>query len=227
MRDPFSGEKRSNWRGFRWCPGLLAGLMVACVAPQPSPKQVAGISLGDPQSTFEAFITAQQGGLLGDEYECFSMRLRRKHGLSQHAYREFREQLLEQEPNLTWALYRARIDEVQPLGPRHVHIKAHVDLPALVGLFQDELLIEVDLVLEDRYEVLAGNRTLAAQGGPPEEFDLVASGLLALSDNGRVLTARIPLSEPLEGGRLGEITSVEVHSRWRIDGLKVGSVQID
>ncbi|MDP6739416.1 MAG: hypothetical protein QF404_05300 [Planctomycetota bacterium] len=205
----------------------MGGLMVACVAPQPSPKQVAGISLGDPQSTFEAFITAHQGGLLGVEYECFSMRLRRKHGLSQHAYREFRDQLLEQEPNLTWALYRARIDELQPLGPRHVHLKAHVDLPALVNLFQDELLIEVDLVLEDRYEVLAGNRTLAAQGGPPEEFDLRASGILALSEDGRLLTARIPLSEPIEGGRLGELTSVEVYSRWRIDGLKVGSVQIE
>lgn len=205
----------------------MGGLMVACVAPQPSPKQVAGISLGDPQSTFEAFITAHQGGLLGREYECFSMRLRRKHGLSQHAYREFRDQLLEQEPNLTWALYRARIDELQPLGPRHVHLKAHVDLPALVNLFQDELLIEVDLVLEDRYEVLAGNRTLAAQGGPPEEFDLRASGILALSEDGRLLTARIPLSEPMEGGRLGEITSVEVYSRWRIDSLKVGSVQIE
>jgi hypothetical protein len=201
--------------------------MVACVAPQPSPKQVADISLGDPQSTFEAFITAHQGGLLGVEYECFSLRLRRKHGLSQHAYREFRDQLLEQEPNLTWALYRARIDELQPLGPRRVHLKAHVDLPALVGLFQDELLIEVDLVLEDRYEVLAGNRTLAARGGPPEEFNLQASGLLALSEDGRLLTARIPLSEPLEGGDLGKITSVEIHSRWRIDGLKVGSVQID
>ena len=227
MRDPFSGEKKSSWRGFRWWPGLLASLMVACVAPQPSPKQVADISLGDPQSTFEAFITAHQGGLLGVEYECFSLRLRRKHGLSQHAYREFRDQLLEQEPNLTWALYRARIDELQPLGPRRVHLKAHVDLPALVGLFQDELLIEVDLVLEDRYEVLAGNRTLAARGGAPEEFNLQASGLLALSEDGRVLTARIPLSEPLEGGGLGEITSVEIHSRWRIDGLKVGSVQID
>jgi len=227
VRDPFSGEKRSNWRVFRWWPSLLAGLTVACVAPQPSPKQVADISLGDPQSAFEAFITAHQGDLLADEYGCFSMRLRRKHGLSQHAYREFRDQLLEQEPNLTWALYRARIDEIQPLGPRHVHLKAHVDLPALMDLFQDELLIEVDLVLEDRYEVLAGNRTLAAQGGPPEEFDLLASGLLALSEDGRTLTARIPLSEPLEGGQLGEVTSVEVHSRWRIDGLKVGSVQID
>ena len=227
MRDPFSGEKKKEWSKFRWWPALVVGLVCACVAPQPSPKQVADISRGDPQSAFEAFITAHQGGLLGVEYECFSMRLRRKHGLSQHAYREFRDQLLEQEPNLTWALYRARIDEILPLDPRHVQLKAHVDLPGLVGWFQEEILIEVDLVLEDRYQVLAGNRTLAAQGGPPESFDLLGSGVLAISEDGKVLTARIPLSRPLGRGEWGDITSLEVYSRWRIDRLKVGSVQID
>jgi len=227
VRDPFSGEKRRKWSEFRWWPALVVGLVGACVAPQPSPKQVANISLGDPQSAFEAFITAHQGDLLGVEYECFSMRLRRKHGLSQHAYREFRDQLLKQEPNLTWALSRARIDELLHLEPRHVHLKAHVDMPGLVGWFQDEILIEVHLVLEDRYQVLAGNRTLAARGGPPETFDLLDSGVLAISDDGKLLTARIPLSGPLERVELGDITSLEVLSRWRIDRLKVGSVQID
>lgn len=227
MREPFSGEKRRIWKGDRWCPALLACLAGACVTPQPSPRQVADIALGDPQSTFEAFITAHQGGLLGVEYECFSMRLRRKHGLSQHAYREFRDQLLEQEPNLTWALYRARIDEILPLGPRRARLKAHVDLPPIVGWFLDEIPIEVDLVLEDRFQVLAGNRTLAARGGPPEEFDLVRAGFLAVSEDGQYVVARIPLSEPLEAGDLGAITSLELHSRWRIDGLKLGAVQID
>lgn len=227
MREPSRGEKQMKEKVNRSCLALLVGFMSACVAPQPNPKQVASITLGDPQSTFESFVTAHQGGLLGVEYSCFSLRLRQKHGLSQHAYREFRDQLLEQEPNLTWALYRARVDEIIPLGPARARLLAHVDLPPPLSWFKGEIPIEVELVLEDRYEVLANNRTLAAQGGPPDEFDLVRAGILSLSEDGRSLTAKIPLSGPLEGGDLDTITSIALNSRWLMDSLKLGSVHID
>lgn len=128
---------------------------------------------------------------------------------------------------MTWALHHSVLDEVVSLGPRRTLLRGRVDLPALVNLWADDYEFEVEMVLEDRVEVLGGHETLAALGGPPQEFDLVRSGLLRVSENGQNLWVQIPLERPLEPANLGSITTIALNSRWRIDRLKLGSVLLE
>lgn len=203
---------------------LLALGSAGCVVPAPSPGQVAAANLDSPRATFETFVTAFQGDLLGHEYKCFSAAFRRRNNLTQHIYRDFREQLVDTNPRLRWALYRCEVEEVMQLDGRRAVLLALV--PGV--LFWPATQLRVDLVREDHYEVLANGHTLAVGGGGEGSFQLANEVLTLAQREGRLqLEASVELSNgPPEGG-LQQVTRFCMESLWRIDALEFDDARID
>jgi len=103
-----------------------------------------------PEQTFRSWRTAVQGDLLVEEYKTLSKGWKaRNGGVSLFNYSEARDSVLEETPQLRWALYRAKEPEVIARGERAVVLQSRVPGPLWFG---DRWLV-VHLVREGYWEV--------------------------------------------------------------------------
>src|SRR5262249_15465302 len=134
------------------------------------------------------------------EYRCLGSDFKRRAGISQLAYREFRRELFTRQPWLKLAA-RARIERVIELSPERVRLEARVD----TWLHDERFAVEV--VREDFYELYAGEKRVAD--------DLLDWRRMARARDGALIVT-VPLAAELPAAELGELRAGR---EWKIDGF--------
>jgi hypothetical protein len=100
----------------------LALLAAACVTT-PSPEEVLATGYRTPRQTFHTLQVGVRADLPGLEYACLSTGFRARHGLSQLAYREFRDDVLEHELAFWLGIPAAEVLAEVPLAPDRVRLE--------------------------------------------------------------------------------------------------------
>jgi hypothetical protein len=100
----------TNSTRYQWRPWLLLISILlptwGCVS-QPKPKEVLAYGFDTPIQAFQSFVVALRADLPHYEYRCFSSGFKKKNEISRGSYLMFRDQLLEEQPLMRWALQRA------------------------------------------------------------------------------------------------------------------------
>ena len=164
------------------------------------------VGFRDPVQTFETFRLAFRGDLLDLEYRCLSSGFQRRNQLSQLGYREFRDELVAQEPLLRLALHKAEVVEIDR-GTTRSRIVARAWRATFV----------LDFVREDFWEIWGGSELLA----DASVDDMRAEGYLRASktpDGTPWLVGQIPLEGLADPER---ITEARIGSEWKIDDFQV------
>lgn len=199
--------------------GLAASLVLltSCQVPPPSVEQVRGYDLSGPRRAFESLVTAFQGQMLDEEFNCLSRRFRERHGLSQQTYRAFRDEFLAEQPRLRWALYQSTVEEVTLTSSRVALVTARIPVP----LTSDPVL-ELTFVAEDFWEVEVDGRTLGGDQG--EDLDLDRQGLLSLDTRepgSPRLWARFDLDRELDPLADDLAVALAMGREWRLEDLRL------
>lgn len=100
---------------------LLPGLGSCCLDP-PQADVILDLGFRTPEQTLLTFQTAMRGNLPRLEYACLSSSFRAREGLSQLAYREFRDQWMADNPWLRRGVVKATIERREVLHPRAVRL---------------------------------------------------------------------------------------------------------
>jgi hypothetical protein len=142
-------------------PSFLAGLALlgagalGCVSP-PSPQEVLDTGYRTPEQTFHTLQVGVRGDLPALEYACLSGAFRARHGLSQLAYREFRERVLQGEIAYWLGIPAAEIRESRPLGVgrRLLVCESHGETFELELVREDfwQMWVEGELVADEALE---------------------------------------------------------------------------
>jgi len=178
---------------------VLVALLAGCLTA-PKPEDWLEVGFRTPEQTFHTFQTGLRAELPDLEYRSLSGGLKRREGISQLAYREFRDRLFRERPWLKLAA-SARVTQVFPLSDDRVRLEARVDT-----WFHDEVFA-LELVREDYYEVwIDGKRA---------EDDAVPWRRIARARDGS-LVVTVPLPE---GRTLEEIGELRAGHEWKIDGF--------
>ena len=182
---------------------LLAALLPGCCGVEPAPEDWLDVGFRSPAQCFRTYRSAVADDQLALEYRCLSGAFKRRQGLSQLAYREFRDELADENP---WfgCLAKARILREQSLGPDRHRIEAEVKV-----LFVRRRFV-VELVREDFFEVFAGAEDLIDEAA--EWSDLVGES----PRDPQVLQVAVPTYGEFP---LGVVTEVRVGREWKIDGF--------
>lgn len=170
----------------------------------------------DPRRAFESLVTALQGELLDEEYNCLSGDFRERNGLSNQTYRAFRDEFLERYPRLRWALARARVDEVTRVDTRHALLRAHIPVP-----FLEDPVLTLTFVRETFWELAHDGRVL---GGDQAELDPLAEGWLLLDERepGRPrLWARFDLPYAMTPEDLALDFALAQGTEWHLDDFRI------
>ena len=199
--------------------GLAASLVLltSCQVPPPSVEQVRGYDLSSPRRAFESLVTAFQGQMLDEEFNCLSRRFRERHGLSQQTYRAFRDEFLAEQPRLRWALYRSTVQEVAVTSPRVALVTARIPVP-----LSSDPVLEFTFVAEDFWEVAVDGRTLGGDQG--EDLDLYREGLLLTDTRGQDgprLWARFNLDPELDPMADDLAVALAMGREWRLEDLRL------
>lgn len=174
-------------------------LFAGCLAA-PRAKDWLAVGYRTPRQTFATFQTGMRADLPDLEYRSLSGAFKRREGVTQLAYREFRSELFRAKPWLALAA-QAHVRSVTPLADDRVRLVAEVDT-----WFHDETFA-VELVREDYYEVwIDGQRV---------DDDLASWRLLAREKDG-ALVVTVPLPE---GRTVREIGELRAGREWKIDGF--------
>ncbi len=92
---------------------LLMGTTASCTVPAPTVQQGLRYGFNTPEQALESFRTAVQGNLLDEEFRCFSRQWKATTKVrSINYYSEVRDEIMDEIPQLRWALYRAEEPEV-------------------------------------------------------------------------------------------------------------------
>lgn len=117
----------------------LVGLAAGCRVPSPTVRQGLDYGFRTPKQAFESWRTAVQGNLLAEEYGCFSRRWRAENGgVTLQMYGEVRDRLLDEYPQLRWAVYQAEAPEEYGRTERGSLLVSKVPAPLF---FKDRYLI--------------------------------------------------------------------------------------
>lgn len=186
---------------------LLAALwalaLSACLS---APTSEAWLSVGfrSPEQTFATFQTGLRADLPDLEYRCLGGGLKRREGISQLGWREYRRELFRKQPWLKLAA-RAEIVRLEPLGPGRVRVHAEVDT-----WFKD-VEFAVDLVREDYWELYAGTERVADDEGDWGRM---------VRERGDELDVRVPRPE---GRSAEDLSELRAGREWKIDGFPLGT----
>ena len=178
---------------------LWASIFSACLCP-PSAEALLDVGFRSPEQTLHTFQTALRADLPGLEYRCLGAAFKRREGVNELAYREFRAQLFHDKPWLKLAA-EAEIDELIELGPGRRRIVATVS-----NAFADETFA-VDFVREEFYETWSGEELV--------DDDIVSFEEITASD-GASLTVVVPLFGDVP---VDDVTEVRAGKEWKIDGF--------
>jgi len=191
--------------------GAVVLLAAGCVST-PEPEEVLATGFRTPEMTFHTLKVGVRAGLPGLEYSCLSGAFRDRYDLSQLAYREFREQVLENEIAFWLGIPKAKIVES-------------------VVLAQDRQLLrceshgtpfELELVREDYWQLWEGPELLADELLPPGSFPeraevfSEASGVTMVSGFAQLPTYLDHLP-PEELNR--SFTEFRIGREWKIDRI--------
>lgn len=182
----------------------LLGVLLACAAlssclAAPTPEDWLAVGSRTPRQTFRTFQTGLRADDPSLEYRCFSGGFKKRTGVTELTYREYRRELFRQAPWLRWAA-SAKVRKETVLAPDRVRLRAEVST-----WLHDETF-EVDLVREDFYEFWVD--------GKRADDDAVPWSELAREDDGE-LVVRVPL------GDLGweDVGQLVAGREWKIDGF--------
>lgn len=180
-----------------WGPLLVS----ACLCP-PSDQALLSVGHHSPLQAFETFQTALRADLPDLEWRTLSSDFKRREGLSQLGYREFRETLFAEKPWLKLAA-RAKVLETLPIAPDRVRLVARVDTPLADRTFAVDLLREGFWEVADEEGVLAGELA---------EWDELAA----------VRRDRLLLALPMPAGvELTDVALLRAGREWKIDGFEL------
>ncbi len=191
------------------CALLVLGTACAC-KPEPADWLAAGATpFRTPELAFRTFRTALGGDEVDLEYRCLSSGFRRRNGgLTQIMYREFREDLLRQNPWLRRASC-ARTVETRELSERNVEVLAEAS-----ALFKT-VRFRIGYVREDFYELYAGIELLE---GPM--VDDMADVVRELTAPSGVVGASLWLPLPPFKSAV-DVTHLRVGQEWKIDSFEL------
>ena len=178
---------------------LWALALSACLSG-PSDKAWLGVGFRSPEQTFATFQTGLRAELPNLEYRCLADTMKRREGVSETVYREFRRELFGARPWLKLAA-KAKIVRREELGPGRVRLHAEVDT-----WFKD-VEFAVDLVREDFYELYAGERRVDDDFGDWERM---------VRERKDELELRVPRPA---GHTLEELSELRAGREWKIDGF--------
>ena len=177
---------------------------LSCRAPRPAPEDWLAVGFRTPEQAFESFRTGLRADQPALEYRALSESFRQRNGVSQLAYREFRERAFREHPELRW-VGKAEIEGVERLADDRARLRARVQVLWIERRFT------VDLVREDYFELWAGAE-LVDYGYPAFE-----SAVAELGDAGdERIVASIPNREAVG---VDLLTDVSIGREWKIDDL--------
>jgi hypothetical protein len=174
-------------------------LAAGCLCP-PTNEAWLAVGFRTPEQTFRTFQTGLRAKDPDLEYRCLGNDFKRREGVSQLVYREFRRELFRTRPWLKLAA-RAEVKRVEELADGRARLVAEVDT-----WFHDETFA-IELVREDFYELYVDGKRAADDG--VRWKDLVRA-------HGEELAITVPLPAGLEPLSIGE---VRVGREWKIDGF--------
>ena len=183
--------------GLRALPLAIAA--AACCSTRPSNAQLLNVSFRSPEATLETFRVAWRCDEPDLEYRCLSTGLTAELQLSQLAWREAREKVLE-ESGFS-ALF---VDRLQPVGPARLHgDEAWLDVESLGKR------LRLRFVRESVGRVWAGGKLVADEDVAWE----AAVGTQETAD-GRLLWGRAPSS-----AAPAEVDELRLSREWKLDRL--------
>lgn len=157
-----------------------------------------------PEQTFLTFRTGMRGDLPRLEYACLSSGFRSRNGLSQLAYREFREQWMDENPWLRKGIAEAEVERTVPLAESWVRLEC-----SSYGH-----RFEVLLVREDFEQAWSGGELVR-----DELLEDFSAALLEepRADGGRDVYAGTSL--PPDAGS-APLTEFRIGREWKIDDVR-------
>ncbi len=209
MRPPSPGRTARRRRARSRPSAALAALALllpaagCCVTP-PDADVILDLGYRTPEQTFFTFQVGMRGDLPRLEYACLSSDFRGRNGLSQLAYREFREQWMDENPWLRKGVAEAAVEARVDLADGVVRL----DCSSYGHAFQ------VLLVREDFEQAWSGDRLVHDE--LIEEF---SRGLIEepRDDGGREVYAGTSLP-PEAGG--APLTEFRIGREWKIDDVR-------
>jgi len=174
-------------------------LAAACVSA-PEPADWLALGFRTPEQTFQSFQTGLRAELPDLEYRSLSSGFKRREGLTQLAYREYRHELFRREPWLKLAA-EAKIERVERISDARARLVARVDT-----WFHEERF-ELELVREDYYEVWVDGA---------RRDDGNAAWLELVREEDAALVVTVPRPPALQADELSEVVAGR---EWKIDSL--------
>jgi hypothetical protein len=192
---------------------LLLALTAGCCVTPPSAEEVLNLGFRSPEQTLETFQAGVRGELARLEYRCFSVGFRDRNGLSQLAYREFRERELEPKPWFKLGVADATISHSESLGPLRHRLVAE----------SHGYSFELTLTREDYWQLWSGETLLAdeplGEGGFASFVDLLEN-----PGGSPTLVAGAQLPDSLQHLSVEdlrrEMTEFRIAEEWKIDSLR-------
>lgn len=170
------------------------GSAQSCCMTPPSAEEFLDLGYRSPRQAFQTLKAGIRGDLPRLEYRSLSSGFRRRNGLSQLSYREFREEWFSKNPWIKLALSQTEILERTERSETEVTLR--------VGALGSEFLVE--LVAEDFYQLWDGEELR-------EDALIDDLGALLRPETGDWV-ARVP------GG--GDSPSeLRVGREWKVDGI--------
>lgn len=189
----------------------LALATTACVSvPEPCPDAWLAVGFRTPEQTFATFQTGFAGDRPGLEYRCLSAGFKRaiSEDFTELAYREYREELLREEPHVKY-LSRAEIVDRVELAPDRVRLTARVEVLWIEREFEVELVQEHSVRLQHGADVVVAERL----GSLDEVVEIYEDD----PDQGTFARVYLP---PVAGIRPTEFSEILVATDWKIDALR-------
>jgi hypothetical protein len=187
-----------------------ASLNAGCCVTPPNEEEILGLGFRSPEQTFATFQAGYRGDLPRLEFRCLSVDFRAREGLSQWAYREFRDRELSAKPWFKKGVSDAEVIYSQPVSQlRHVLIaESH------------GYQMELGLVREDIWQMWSGEEQLVDEelgsGGFRSYVDILEDSPTIIA--GVDLPANIALL-PKDDLRRG-MTEVRFAQEWKIDSIR-------
>ena len=163
---------------------LCLGSLTGCCVTPPTAEELLDLGYRSPAQAFHTLRAAIRGDLPRLEYRSLSADFRRRNGLSQLSYREFREDWHAENPWMIAALSSAEIieSELDPGGRRAILRVGVLGQEALIVLVAEDFVqlwdfdeLREDIAVDDMGTYLkreAGSWSARVPGGDPAPTEL-------------------------------------------------------
>ena len=192
---PRIGTVPTNTRAIFFLLAACMGTIQSCCTTPLSADEFLDLGYRSPRQAFQTLKAGIRGDLPRLEYRSFSTDFRRRNGLSQLSYREFREKWYSQNPWIKLALSQAEISELIQRSETRATLR--------VGALGSEVLIE--LVAEDFYQLWDGDEL--------REDALIDDLGTLLSPEAGEWVARVP-------GAGSTPSELRLGREWKVDDIR-------